>query len=94
MSEKYLSPERQLLYRELEHTFNTPGWRFLTQGWEQKREALRELTFFNAGDWDDVQHARIRYQLLNEILDLPGEYARMKENEIQEALAQDEDEIE
>lgn len=94
MSDKVLSPERQLLYRELEHTFNTPGWRFLIQGWEQKRDSLRELTFFNAGDWDDVQHARIRFQLLNEIIDLPGEYARLKEAEIREATSQFEDESE
>lgn len=84
-----LTPKQVEYFAAMEGTFNTPGWTLIRQGWEEERESLAERMFFNAKSYEDVSHARVRYGLLNELINLPS----MIEQQRQQVLDQpDEDE--
>jgi hypothetical protein len=85
MTDQILSEEKRAMFMELETLFNTAGWAYLRKGWEAERDRLYKAVFFGAESFDDVQHARIRYQLLGELVDLPLEMERNKDMAIEEA---------
>lgn len=58
-------------FSAMESTFNTPGWTLIRHGWEEERNSLAERMFFNAKSFEDVSNARVRYGLLNELVNLP-----------------------
>lgn len=66
-----LTPQELEFYSALEHTFNTPGWTLIRQGWEEERDRLAGASFSNAKSFEDVQLARVRYGLLHELITLP-----------------------
>lgn len=67
-----LDSKQQEFFSAMEGTFNTPGWALLTQGWREEQEALPQMTFFNAKSMEDVDQARVRFGLLNELVNLPA----------------------
>jgi len=75
-----LTPEQNEFYAAMEHTFNTPGWRLMSQRWKEEQDQLLDRCFFSAKDMDDVNEHRGRYELLNELLTLPEHLAKQKEH--------------
>ena len=74
-----LTPEQTEFFIAMETTFNTAGWEMLTQGWTDERDALYEQVFFNAKDVDDIRAARVRYGILNELIELSNSTQRTKD---------------
>lgn len=74
-----LTPKQVEYFRSMELLFDSSGWSVLTQGWKQEQEALPDRVFFNAKDMTLVTEARIRYELLTELLALPAQIASQKE---------------
>ncbi len=66
-----LTDEQKSFYSDMEQTFNTAGWALLIKGWKEEQEALPENVFFNAATIEQVNDARIRYKLLDELIKLP-----------------------
>ena len=66
-----LTDQQKEYFAAMENTFRTPGWTLLRQGWQEELDALAERMFFNAKTMEDVNQARVRYGLLNELLNLP-----------------------
>ena len=66
-----LSPEQSEFFSNMETTFLSGGWELLSQGWKEERDALIGAAFFGAKDFEDVRAARVRYQLLSDLLALP-----------------------
>lgn len=62
----------------MESLFESTGWKLLTDGWKEESERLAQEVFFNAKDYDDVRDARVRHELLMELLTLPGHIERQK----------------
>lgn len=58
-------------YSSMEDTFRTPGWALLSQGWTEEQASLSDIVFFNAKSMEDVQTARVRFGLLNELINIP-----------------------
>ena len=86
-----LTPQQVEYFAAMEGTFNTPGWTLMRQGWEVERDGLSQIVFFNAKSLEDINNARVRYGILNELVTLPEMIERQK----QEVLDQpDEDELE
>ncbi len=75
-----LTDKQTEFFRSMESTFNTSGWTLLKQGWVEESEALSDLTFFNAKSMDDVQNARVRYGLLQELIALEDQIAAQKQS--------------
>lgn len=73
-----LTAEQKEFYASLESTFNSQGWDLLTIEWTDELEVLKEQVFFGATDMVDVQAARVRYGLLNELVQLPQMIATQK----------------
>lgn len=78
-----LSAQQQEFYGSLENTFNTPGWALMVQGWKEERDQLPLAVFFNAQTMDDVNAARVRYGLLDELLALPETIEQQKLNSLE-----------
>lgn len=74
-----LTPKQIEYFRAMEGTFNTPGWTLMRQGWEAERDALYERVFFNVKSFEDVQQARVRYGILNELITLPETIEQQKQ---------------
>ncbi len=72
-------------YSKLEDTFRTPGWHLITQGWRDEQAQLPEVAFFNAKNMEDVEALRVRYGLLNELINLPDTIEQQKLNVVSEA---------
>ena len=70
MSEK-LTQQEQAFFRELNHTFETAGWVRLTVGWKEERDAIPLGAFMNAKSMEELHAARVRYELLTSLIDLP-----------------------
>ncbi len=66
-----LTSEQSEFFSNMETTFLSGGWELLSQGWKEERDALIGATFFGAKSFDDIVAARIRYQLLSDLLALP-----------------------
>jgi len=75
-----LTPEQAEFYQAMEHTFNTQGWRMMSQRWKEEQDQLKDRMFFSAKSMDDVNEHRGRYELLNELLTLPEHLAKQREH--------------
>jgi len=72
--------DKQLeFFTNMERLFDQPGWAMITQGWEAERDALYERVFFNAKTMEDVDNARVRFGLLNELVELPKTVQQQKD---------------
>jgi len=65
-----LTDQQKEFYNALEGTYRTPGWKLMVQGWEAERDSLAEAMFHNAKSMDDILTARVRYGLLNELVNI------------------------
>jgi hypothetical protein len=74
-----LAPEQQEFFSNMETTFLSGGWELLSQGWKEERDALIGGAFFGAKSFEDVVAARIRYQLLSDLLSLPDTIEAQKQ---------------
>lgn len=82
-----LNDEQKQFYGALEGTFRTPGWELIRQGWQEERDRLAEIVFHNAKSMDDVNAARVRYGILNELIGLAATIAAQRkhiENDVEE----------
>lgn len=75
-----LTEKQKTFYAEMDVTFGTPGWAHLKQGWTEERDQLPLAMFFNAKSIDDLNAARVRYGLLNELLTLPETLIEQQRN--------------
>jgi hypothetical protein len=64
---------------KMETTFDTPGWELMTQGWTTERDSLYENVFFNAKSIEEVNNARVRFGILNELIELPNTIRKQKD---------------
>lgn len=85
-----LNSEQQQFFAAMENTFRSPGWTMLANGWREDQKGLAEQMFFGAKNMEDVESARVRYRLLNELVQLPDVIAAQK-TAILEDEGQDED---
>jgi hypothetical protein len=67
-----LNPEQKEFFSTMGHTFDTPGWTLLTQGWQSEIDSLPLSVFYNAKTMEDIEAARERVKLLNELIALPA----------------------
>lgn len=74
-----LDTNQKQFFGSMEDTFRTKGWTLLTQGWRDEQQALPEMMFFNAKSMADIEAARVRYGLLNELITLPQTIAGQRE---------------
>lgn len=73
-----MDKREKAFFRELEATFETPGWVRLTVGWKEELEAIPLDAFWNAETMDDLRAARIRYELLSSLVELPAHHERAR----------------
>ncbi len=73
-----LTSEQAEWYAAMDVLFASKGWTFLLQGWKREHEALSTNTFFNAQSMSDVEEARVRYRLLDELITLPESIAEQQ----------------
>lgn len=73
-----LDKKETQFFRELEHTFGTAGWVRLATGWKEERDAIPEQCFFNAKTMQEIEAARVRYELLTALIDLPVHQERAR----------------
>ena len=73
-----LTPQQKEFYAQMENTFMTPGWGLMVQGWREEQEQLPTAVFFNAKTIDDVRAAKVRFGLLDELINLPETIAAQK----------------
>jgi hypothetical protein len=85
-----LNTEQQEFFRAMETTFETSGWALLEQGWTAERDALYEQVFFNAKDVEDIRAARVRFGILNELIELPRTTQRTKDETMDLETQEDE----
>lgn len=83
-----LNAEQLQYFSAMEGTFLTPGWTLISKGWKDERDQLADRMFFNAKSYEDVEHARVRFGLLNELISLPNMIQVQKD----QVLAEEEDE--
>jgi len=81
---KQLTDEQKAFFMDMESLFNHPGWARLKQGWQAEFDALPQSSFYNAKSMEDMLADRTRLRLLHELLELPAQIERMKQ-EILEA---------
>lgn len=67
-----LSNEQVEWYGAMDLMFASKGWTFLVQGWTREHDSLADDIFFNAQNMGDLEKARERYRLLDELIKLPG----------------------
>lgn len=80
-----LTPEQKEFFSSLEHTFNTPGWTLLVRGWTEERDGLPTAAFFNANETEELRAFRVRYGLLDELVNLPETIAQQQLDAIEGA---------
>ncbi len=73
-----LTEKEQVFFRELDATFKTPGWVRLSAGWKDELEAIPLNAFFNAKSMEELEAARIRYELLTSLVDLPAHHEQAR----------------
>ena len=73
-----MQEKERIFFRELETTFQTPGWARLTVGWKEELDAIPLNAFWNAKTMEDLEAARIRYELLTSLVDLPEHHDRAR----------------
>lgn len=75
-----LTPKQTEYFRSMELMFEGAGWSILAQGWKGEQGELPERVFFNAKDMDTFVEARIRFELLAELLALPEQIEAQKQH--------------
>ena len=75
-----LTNKQQQFYSAMEGTFRSPGWKLISDGWKEERDSLAQALFFNAKTMEDLSNARVRYGLLNELVQLPEVIAQQRAN--------------
>lgn len=75
-----LRPEQIEFYSSMEQTFMSPGWELMRRGWKEEQDMLPLNAFFNSETIEDVRAARVRYGLLDELINLPESIAQQKLN--------------
>jgi hypothetical protein len=73
-----LTDQQKEFFGAMEGTFRTPGWTLMLTGWKNERDSLYENLFHNAKSMDDMYAARVRYNLLNELIELDKTIARQR----------------
>jgi hypothetical protein len=76
---KKLTDEQKAFFMDMESLFNHPGWARLRQGWQTEFEAIPQASFYNAKSMDDMLADRTRMRLLHELIELPAQIERMKQ---------------
>jgi len=66
-----LTDQQKEFYASMESTFETAGWSLLTKGWKEEQDGLANTMLFNAKSMDDINATRVRFALLNELIELP-----------------------
>jgi hypothetical protein len=75
-----LTAEQWEYFTSMENTLDSPGWALLEKGWKDEQAALPERVFFNAKEGDTLMiEARIRYELLGELIGLRQLVANQRE---------------
>lgn len=67
-----LDQKQKEFFSTMQHTFDTPGWTLLKQGWQSEIDQLPLNVFYNAKSMEDIEAARERVKLLNELIALPA----------------------
>lgn len=75
-----ITDQQKEFYGNLERMFLSPGWALVTQGWKEERDQLPMAAFFNAQTIEDVRAMRVRYGILDELIQLPDTIAQQKLN--------------
>lgn len=73
-----LSEKEEIFFRELNHTFQTAGWVRLAADWKAELEAIPISAFHNAKSMADLEAARVRYELLSALVELPSHHERFR----------------
>lgn len=73
-----MNNQQKEFYANLEATFLTPGWDLIRRGWQQEQKLLPEEAFFNVKSMEDLEALRVRYGLLNELINLPDTIEQQK----------------
>ncbi len=73
-----LSETQTQFFTAMDGCFRTKGWTLLRQGWEEEQSLLSDRMFFNAKSMEDMNNARVRYGLLNELISLPATVAAQR----------------
>ena len=79
-----LTSQEKGFFQDMEMLFSSPGWAHLVKGWQNEQEYLRESGFYSAKSFDELRDARIRHELLSELLELPQAMQKQREDLIQE----------
>jgi hypothetical protein len=74
-----MNDQQKAFFQDLESTFDSNGWDRLSKGWEEERNQLKEAVFYNAKTEMDLAVARVRYNLLTELVRLPEVTADQKQ---------------
>jgi hypothetical protein len=80
-----LTKKEKVFFRELDTTFRTPGWVRLAAGWKEELEAIPLNAFWNAKSMEELEAARIRYELLTSLVELPDHHDRARLERIRES---------
>lgn len=75
-----LTDNEKEFYSNLDNTFRSTGWNLLVKGWQEEQQRLPVDAFFNAQSLEDVRAARVRYGLLDELINLPDTIEQQKLN--------------
>ena len=68
-----LTDNQKTYFGAMESTFSSAGWlQFLLPKWQEEQAIIKESTFFNAENEGDLIKARERFDLLEELITLPG----------------------
>lgn len=84
-----LSEHDLQMYQDLEHTFNTPGWSRLVEGWKEEQAWIPEHAFYTVTTMEEMRELRVRHKLLSELIALAEDMRQQRE-----ALEADENESE
>lgn len=75
-----LNEEQKAFFMDMESLFNHPGWARLKKRWQDEFNAIPQSSFYNAKSMDDMLADRVRMGLLHELLELPNQIDRMKQD--------------
>lgn len=74
-----MDDKQKQFFAAMESLFESEGWELVSRGWKEEAERLPQDAFFNASDFEYVREARIRHELLMQLIDLPNQIAQQKE---------------
>ena len=68
MSEKYLTDDERGIFREWENMFDTAGWALLKKELQAELDAVPEVAFLTAQNYDEIVAFRVRAKVVAELL--------------------------